>query len=113
MRPYLLLIGIGLGLTVVVTLVGRLFGSWSAGVGGLVAVVAQTGAVLLIRPVIGAANKVFVPRWLAGMGLRAVVVIGLVVYAAQHRSLVSPLPAALGCLGVLLPLLFTENRFLK
>ena len=79
----------------------------------MVAVVGQTGAVLLIRPVIGAPNKEFVPRWLAGMGVRAVLVIGLVVYAALHRSTLAPLPAALGCLGVLLPLLFTENCFLK
>ena len=109
MKPYLVLAAVGLGLTAVVTLLG----GWSAGVGGVVAVVAQTGAVLLIRPVIGAPNKEFVPRWLAGMGLRFALAIGLVVYAALHRNLLSPLPAALGCLGVLLPLLFTENRFLK
>ena len=109
MKSYLVLVAVGLGLTVVVTL----FGGWSAGVGGVVAVAAQTGAVLLIRPVIGAPNKTFVPRWLAGMGLRAALVIGLVVYAALHRSQLAPLAAALGCLGVLLPLLFTENRFLK
>lgn len=109
MKPYLLLVTVGLGLTVVVTL----FGGWSAGVGGVVAVVAQTGAVLLIRPVYRAPSKTFNPRWLAGMGLRAALVIGLVVYAAQHRSQLAPLAAALGCLGVLLPLLFTENHFLK
>jgi len=107
-RPYLLLLAAGFGLTAVVTLLG----GWSAGVGGVVAGVAQIGAVLLIRPVIGAPNKTFVPRWLAGMALRATLVIGLVVFAALHRSLLAPLPAALGCLGVLLPLLFTENRFL-
>jgi len=107
-RPYLLLISVAAGLTAVVTLLG----GWSAGVGGAVAVVAQTGAVLLIRPVIGAPNRTFVPRWLLGMALRAVLVIGLVVYAALHRSQIAPLPAALGCLGVLLPLLFTETRFL-
>lgn len=109
MKPYLLLIVVGVGLSATVTL----FGGWSAGVGGVVAVVAQTGAVFLIRPVIGAPSKEFVPRWLAGMALRAALVIGLVVFAALHRSIVSPLPAALGCLGVLLPLLFTETRFLK
>ena len=108
MKPYVTLAAAGAALTAVVTL----FGGWSAGVGGVVAVVAQVGAVLLIRPVIGAPNKTFVPRWLLGMALRAALVIGLVVYAAQHRSLVAPLPAALGCLGVLLPLLFTETRFL-
>ena len=109
MRPYLWLAAVGFGLTVVVTLLG----GWSAGVGGVVAISAQTGAVLLIRPVIGAPNKTFVPRWLAGMALRATLVIGLVVYATLHRSTLAPLPAALGCLGVLLPLLFTENRFLQ
>lgn len=79
----------------------------------MVAVVAQTGAVLLIRPVIAAPSKELVPRWLVGMALRAALVIGLVVFAALHRSSLSPLPTALGCLGVLLPLLFTETRFLK
>jgi len=107
-RPYLLLIAVASGLTAVVTLLG----GGAAGVGGVVAVVAQTGAVLLIRPVIGAPNQIFVPRWLLGMALRAVLVIGLVMYAALHRSQIAPLPAALGCLGVLLPLLFTETRFL-
>ena len=109
MKPYVLLIVVGVGLSAIVTL----FGGWSAGVGGVVAVVGQTGAVLLIRPVIGAPSKEFVPRWLAGMALRAALVIGLVIFAALHRSMVSPLPAALGCLGVLLPLLFTETHFLK
>jgi hypothetical protein len=108
-KAYVLLVAVGLGLTAVVTV----FGGWPAGVGGVVAVAAQTGAVLLIRPVTRAPNKEFVPRWLAGMGIRATLVIGLVVYAALHRNLLSPLPAALGCLGVLLPLLFTENRFLR
>ena len=109
MKPYLLLVAVGLGLAAGVTLLG----GWSAGVGGVVAVVAQTGAVLLIRPVIGAPNKTFVPRWLAGMGLRAAVVLGVVVYAALHRSQLAPLATGLGCLGVLLPLLFTETWFLK
>ncbi|HKR56777.1 MAG TPA: hypothetical protein VJS20_10770 [Gemmatimonadales bacterium] len=109
MRPYLWLAAIGFGLTAVVTL----FGGWSAGVGGLVAGIAQTGAVLLIRPVIGAPNKEFVPRWVAGMVFRFALVMGLVVFAALHRSTLSLLPAALGCLGVLLPLLFTETHFLK
>ena len=109
MRPYLSLVALGLGLTAVVTL----FGGQSAGVGGAVAVGAQLVALALIRPVIGAPNPVFVPRWLAGMGIRAAAVIGLVVYAAMHRSQIAPLPAALGALGVLLPLLFTETRFLK
>lgn len=109
MRPYAVLVSVGLVLTAVVTVLG----GRSAGVGGVVAIVAQTGALLLIRPVIGAPNKTFVPRWLLGMVIRAGLVIGLVLYAAAHRSLVAPLPASVGCLGVLLPLLFMENLFLK
>ncbi|HWZ28858.1 MAG TPA: hypothetical protein VNX15_09870 [Gemmatimonadales bacterium] len=109
MRSYLRLFSVGLGLLAVVTL----FGGWSAGAGGMVAIGAQLVALALIRPAFGAPHPVFVRRWLAGMGIRAAAVIGLVVYAALHRSVIAPLPAALGCLGVLLPLLFTETRFLK
>jgi len=106
----LLLLGLlGLALSAVVTVLG----GWAAGIGGVVATAAQAGALGLLRPVLGAPNDRFVPRWLAGMGIRAAAVIGLVIYAAMHRSLIAPLPAALGCLGVLLPLLFTETRFLK
>lgn len=109
MKQYFALLAFGLALLAVVTLLG----GRSAGVGGAVAVGAQLVALALIRPVMGAPNKTFVPRWLAGMGIRFAAVIGLVVYAAMHRSQIAPLPAALGCLGVLLPLLFTETRFLQ
>ena len=109
MKQYFALLAFGLALLAVVTLLG----GRSAGVGGAVAVGAQLVALALIRPVIDAPNYTFVPRWLAGMGIRAAAVIGLVVYAAMHRSQIAPLPAALGCLGVLLPLLFTETRFLQ
>ena len=109
MKRYLALVAVGLGLTLVVAWLG----GRSAAVGGVVAIVAQTGALLLIRPVIGAPNKAFVPRWLLGMVIRAALVIGLVLYAAAHRSVVAPLPASVGCLGVLLPLLFMETLFLK
>jgi len=108
-KTYYALLAVGLALLAVVTLLG----GRSAGEGGAVAVGAQLVALALIRPVMGAPNKAFVPRWLAGMGIRAAAVIGLVIYAAMHRSQIALLPAALGCLGVLLPLLFTETRFLK
>jgi len=108
-RPYVAPALLGLALTAVVTL----FGGWSAGVGGVVATAAQVSALALLRPVLGAPNDRFVPRWLAGMGIRAAAVFGLVIYAALHRSRLAPLAAGLGCLGVLLPLLFTETRFLK
>jgi hypothetical protein len=108
-KSYLLLLSVALGLLAVVTLLG----GWAAGVGGAVAIGAQLVALALIRPVVDAPNTTFVPRWLAGMGIRAAAVISLVIYAALHRSQIAPLPAALGCLGVLMPLLFTETRFLK
>jgi hypothetical protein len=40
--------------------------------------------------------------------------LGLVLaIAATHRAALGPLPASLGFLGVLLPLLFLETRFLR
>jgi hypothetical protein len=108
-KTYFALLALGLGLLAVVTL----FGGWSAGAGGMVAIGAQLVALGLLRPVMGAPTETFVPRWLLGMAIRAAAVTGLVIYAAMHRSQIALLPAALGCLGVLLPLLFTETRFLK
>src|SRR2546421_160002 len=50
---------------------------------------------------------------LGGMGVRALA-LGLVLAgAATHRAALAPLPASLGFLGVLLPLLFLETRFLR
>jgi hypothetical protein len=52
-------------------------------------------------------------RWLGGMGVRALALGALLVVAATHRALLAPLPASLGFLGVLLPLLSLETKFLK
>ncbi len=109
MKPYLLLLGLGAGLVAVaVALGGR-----AAGVGGLAALAAQAVAVALLRPAMQAPQRVFMARWLSGMGVRALVLGILFAYAGTHRDALGPLPATLGYLGVLLPLLFLETRFLR
>jgi uncharacterized membrane protein YhdT len=108
-RPYLLLLGLGVVLVAVATAVGER----PAGIGGAAALAAQLGAVALLRPAMRAAQPVFMARWLSGMGLRALAAGAVLAFAATHRAALSPLPAALGFLGVLLPLLFVETRFLR
>jgi hypothetical protein len=78
-----------------------------------VAVVAQLGAVAALRPVMGANQPAFVARWLAGMALRALAAGLLLFVAATHPAALPPLNASLGFLGVLLPLLFLETKFLQ
>src|SRR5438874_1491809 len=48
-----------------------------------------------------------------GMGVRALALGVVLAIAATHRAALGPLPASLGFLGVLLPLLFLETRFLR
>ncbi len=109
MRPYLLLTGLGVVLVVVAAVIaGR-----AAGIGGAAALGAQLGAVALLRPAMRAPQPVFMARWLGGMGVRALAVGLVVAIAATHRAELAPLPTSLGFLGVLLPLLFLETRFLR
>jgi len=108
-RPYLLLTGLGVVLVVVAAVIaGR-----AAGIGGAAALGAQLGAVALLRPAMRAPQPVFMARWLGGMGVRALAVGLVVAIAATHRAELAPLPTSLGFLGVLLPLLFLETRFLR
>ena len=109
MRPYLLLAGLG----AVLVAAAALIGGRAAGVGGAVALGAQLGAVALLRPAMRAAQPVFMARWLGGMGVRALALGVVLAIAATHRAALGPLPASLGFLGVLLPLLFLETRFLR
>ncbi len=109
MRAYGLLLALGLGLIgAAVALGGR-----PAGIGGGVALVAQLWAVALLRPKMGAPTPAFMGRWLGGMAIRLLALAGLIVWSATHRAALPPLHAAGGFLGVLLPLLFLETRFLK
>jgi len=108
-RPYLLLAALGAVLVTAMVLLG----GWAAGIGGLVALAAQLVAVALLRPVMGGPQPAFMARWLGGMGVRALALGSVLAVAATHREALSPGSASLGFLGVLLPLLFLETRFLR
>jgi hypothetical protein len=108
-RPYLLLVGLGVGLVAVVVVLG----GRAAGIGGAVALAAQLGAVALLRPAMRAPQPVFLARWLGGMGVRVLALGAVLALAATHRAAFALLPASLGFLGVLLPLLFLEARFVR
>jgi hypothetical protein len=84
-----------------------------AGAFGLLATGIQLAAVRLVRPALGAPFRTLAQRWAAGMGLRLLGVVILAVAMALAPWQMEPLPAAVGYLGVLVPLLFLEMRFLK
>jgi hypothetical protein len=108
-KPYAALLAVGLGLVIVVVLLG----GRTAGIGGGIALASQVWAVALLRPKMGAPTPEFVGRWLGGMAIRLLALAVLMVWSATHRTALPPLHAAGGFLGVLLPLLFLETRFLK
>lgn len=86
--------------------VAGLLGGWPSLAGGLAAAGAQVGAVALLRPRLAAGGNGVMGAWALGMGLRLVALLVCL-------ALLPPLAGALGFLGVLLPLLFTETVFLK
>lgn len=109
MKAYVLMTALGVALI----MGAGILGGRGAAIGGIVALGAQLWAVALLRPAMRAPNPAFMGRWLGGMGIRFLALGALLVWAATHRASVPPLPAALGFLGVLLPLLFLETRFLR
>jgi len=102
MKNLALLALFGVGLVAVATLLG----GKPAAIGGGIAVIAQLWAVALLRPKMRAPNPEFMARWLAGIGIRFLGV-GIVLIASRS------VPALLAYVGVLLPLLFLETRFLR
>ena len=102
MKSLAIMAGLGIGLVVVATLLG----GKPAAIGGGVAVLAQLWAVALLRPKMRAPNPEFMARWLGGMGIR---LLGVGVVLIVSRTV----PALLSYVGVLLPLLFLETRFLR
>ena len=108
-RTFGTLLALGLGLVIA----AGVLGGRAAMIGGSVAVAAQLGAVALLKPVMSAPTPAFIARWLGGMAVRAVALGVVMVVAATNRATLPLLPASLGFLGVLLPLLFLETRFLK
>ena len=109
MKPYLPLFALGVGLVALVVGIG----GHGAAIGGAAALAAQVAAVALLRPAMRAPQATFMARWLGGMGIRALVLGALLTYAATHRAQLAPLAASLGYLGVLLPLLFLETKFVR
>jgi hypothetical protein len=108
-KPYVPLAGLG----VVLVGVALWLGGRGAGIGGAAALAAQTAAVALLKPVMRAPQPAFMRRWYGGMGIRALALGMLLAISATHRTALPLLETASGFLGVLLPLLFLETRFLK
>jgi len=102
MKNLAILAGLGIGLVVAATMLG----GKPAAIGGAVAVIAQLWAVALLQPKMRAPNPEFMARWLGGMGIR---LLGVGVVLIVSRTV----PALLSYVGVLLPLLFLETRFLR
>lgn len=107
----------GCGLALAVAAAGLAIGGGSAAtaglVGGVAAVAAQAAAVALLRPAMGARTPEFLRRWALGMAVRGVSAAVVVVLAVVLRGTLPALWLAAGYLVVLLPLLFTETRFLR
>ncbi len=85
----------------------------AAAFGGLVALIAQVVAVALLKPAMHAPQPVFFARWIGGMGIRALGLAVVLAAVLMRRDLFPPLATTLGFLGVLLPLLFLETKFLR
>ena len=109
MKPYAALAALGVLLAIVAAVVG----GRGAGIGAGIAVVTQLAAVALLRPAMDAPQQVFMARWYAGMGVRALVLGTLLAVSATHRAALPLLETMLGYVAVLVPLLFLETRFLK
>lgn len=102
MKALGILAALGAGL---VAIAGTLGGT-SAAIGGGIAVIAQLWAVALLQPKMRAPSPEFMARWLGGMGIR---LLGVGIVLIVSRTV----PALLSYVGVLLPLLFLETRFLR
>lgn len=108
-----------LGLTLTAAVTGAAALIWGrsallpAGAFGLLATGIQVMAVRVVQPALDAPLRTLAQRWAVGMGLRLLGVVILAVVMALAPREMEPLPAAVGYLGVLVPLLFLETRFLK
>jgi hypothetical protein len=81
--------------------------------GSWLALLAQVAAVALLRPAMGAQAPRFMGRWAAGMAVRGVSLLMLAGLMVLLRAAFPVVWMAAGYLGVLLPLLFLETRFLR
>jgi hypothetical protein len=111
------LIGAALVLAVVLAGVAALArggdAAFASACGSWLALLAQVAAVALLRPALDAKTPAFMQRWLAGLGVRGASVVLLAALMVLTRRAFPVIWMAAGYLGVMLPLLFTETRFLK
>jgi hypothetical protein len=104
----------GLYLSLAAAVVGALLAGWrgalAAGVFGLLATAIQALAGRKMRAGPEATTREFMMGYASGMGLRilGVVLVGIVIWL--DSAMFPPIPAAMGFLGVLVPLLFFEAR---
>ena len=110
-------IGVGLGLTVLVTAI--LTAVWGrpalvpATGFGILALAIEVVSVAVLRPVMAQSLGRVMARRGIGMALRLMGIVVFVLAVVTDRELFPPLPSAFGYLGVLVPLLFMEPKFLK
>ncbi|UCG88860.1 MAG: hypothetical protein JSW71_10115 [Gemmatimonadota bacterium] len=111
------LAGLGILLTALVGLL--LWVGWdghvalAGGAFGLLATLIHVAAVAALKRVWDAPFRQLVRGWGIGMGLRLGGAAVWMVVVLLWGELFPPIPTAIGYLGVLIPLLFTEIRFLK
>jgi hypothetical protein len=107
----------GAALTLLVTGLAALIwdrqAAMSAATFGLVATGIQLGAARLLRGMREAPVSRFLARWGAGMALRLGGVVLLAVTAMLFPERFPALPAAVGFLGVLMPLLVLDLRAVR
>lgn len=84
----------------------------AAVMGSAPAVSAQVVAVALLRPAMGAPQRVFQQRWVLGMAVRFASLLLLAALMIGLRTLFPIAYMAVGYLGTMLVLLFAETRFL-
>jgi len=86
-------------------------GMVAGGVFGGIAAVLQTVATAIAAPKLGTGDyHGLLMRWAVGAGVRLLGVIAIPVAVLYDRAVFPPLPAALGFIAVLVPLLFLEIR---
>ncbi len=109
----------GLGLLLTVTVTAVLWLVWgegealAGGLFGLLATGIHLAAVAILRRVWNAPFGKLAKGFGVGMGMRLGGALAWMGAVLLKEDLFPPLPTAIGFLGVLIPLLFTEIRFLK
>ena len=108
---------VGLLLTIVVgALIWVIWDRAAAAAGMLFALLAvgiQIAAVRVLRPAMQAPLKKLAVPWLVGTALRLGGAAMWAIAVLVDRTTFPPLATAVGYLGVVVPLLFMETRFLK